>query len=299
MSSPLPLLNSLFPIERKHHRLMVFLVGGPLLPRVGTGGNVFWGLWTLKHWLRGSRRVDTTMEGVVTNLQQWVAAQQQALPQLQTMMETQQAAAAHREGAFQVQLADLSDCLSALLNIGMGATGEPCRAAEPRHRRSCIKPRAFSKWSSFDSKAASWRDWASKFEDMLDWVAHQEKAIVNDDDIAAGAQTVWKLTNKFTLHWQSLWKAKPSDIGPTISRGSGLESWRKLAGRFDPQTVGRKRTLLGRILNIGAFVQKCKSCREPLDSGRNVSDKQEDGDVCSTADATRGHYACVHAHLGS
>ena len=35
------------------------------------------------------------------------------------------------------------------------------------------------------------------------------------------------------------------------TRGAGLEAWRKLARRFDPQTVGRKPTLLSRIINPG------------------------------------------------
>ena len=41
------------------------------------------------------------------------------------------------------------------------------------------------------------------------------------------------------------------DIVQNTTRGAGLEAWRKLVRRFDPQTVGRKRTLLSRIINAG------------------------------------------------
>ena len=41
------------------------------------------------------------------------------------------------------------------------------------------------------------------------------------------------------------------DILQNTTRGAGLKAWRKLVRRFDPQTVGRKRTLLSRIINPG------------------------------------------------
>ena len=64
---------------------------------VGTGGDVFWycGYWN--YGFIFSRRVDTTMEQVVTNLQQQLGSQQQAQQQLQTVLDAQQASAAQRE----------------------------------------------------------------------------------------------------------------------------------------------------------------------------------------------------------
>ena len=44
-------------------------------------------LWILEFWLRTSRRVDTTMEQVVANLQQKLSSQQPAIQQLLTMLE--------------------------------------------------------------------------------------------------------------------------------------------------------------------------------------------------------------------
>ena len=78
-------------------------------------------------------------------------------------MDAQQASGAQREDALQVQLADLSDRWN--LN-----TAEAELRVEPepvaRRHRAFIESRAFSKLTKFDSKAASWKDWAFKFENM-------------------------------------------------------------------------------------------------------------------------------------
>ena len=47
------------------------------------------------------------------------------------------------------------------------------------------------------------------------------------------------------------------DTVQNTTRGAGLEAWRKLVRRFDPQTTGRKRTLLRRILNPGTVGGTC------------------------------------------
>ena len=123
-----------------------------------------------------------SMEQVVANLQQQLGAQRQALQQLQAMMETQQASAAQRENALQAQLAELLDRLNR-------STAESERTEVehevPKRDRAFIESRAFSKLTNFDSRAASWKDWSFKFENMtaamvpssrstLDWAAQQE-----------------------------------------------------------------------------------------------------------------------------
>ena len=90
------------------------------------------------------------MEQVVTNLQQQLAAQQQALHQLQSALEA--------------QLADLSDHWN--LNAAEAELRAEPEPAAPRERRSFIGSRAFSKLANFDSKAASLKDLAFKFENM-------------------------------------------------------------------------------------------------------------------------------------
>ena len=94
----------------------------------------------------------------MTNLQQQLGAQQQALQQVQAVMDAQQASAAQ-----------------------LAVDPEPVT----RRCRVFIESRAFSKLAIFDSKAASWKDWASEFENMaaavvpssrdsLEWAAQQK-----------------------------------------------------------------------------------------------------------------------------
>ena len=78
-------------------------------------------------------------------------------------MDAQQASAAQRENALQAQLADLSDRLN--LNMAEALLGVEPEPVARRHR-AFIESRAFSKLANFDSKAASWKDWSFKFENM-------------------------------------------------------------------------------------------------------------------------------------
>ena len=97
-------------------------------------------------------------------------------------MDAQQASAAQRENALQTQFADLSDRLN--VNIAEAELGVDLEPVARRHR-AFIESRAFSKLANFDSKAASWKDWSFKFENMaaavvpssrvsLEWSAQQE-----------------------------------------------------------------------------------------------------------------------------
>ena len=131
----------------------------------------------------------------------------------------------------------------------------------PRRHRAVIESRAFSKLANFDSKAASWKDWAFKFENMaaamvpssrdtLDWAAQQDTPILNDDDVEAGLASA-ETNPQVYVALADLLEGEALDIVQNTTRGAGLEAWRKLVRRFDPQTVGRKRTLLSRINNPG------------------------------------------------
>ena len=134
----------------------------------------------------------------MTNLQQQLGAQQQALQQVQAFMDAQQASAAQRENALQAQLADLSDRLN--LNMAEAEFGVEPEPVARRHR-AIIESRAFSKLANFDSKAASWKDWSFKFENMaaavvpssresLEWAAQQETPILTVDDVEARPDSV-------------------------------------------------------------------------------------------------------------
>ena len=157
----------------------------------------------------------------------------------------------------QAQLADMSDRLN--LNMAEAELADP----EPvtRRCRVFIQSRAFSKLANFDSKAASWKDWAFKFENMaaagvplwrdsLEWAAQQETPILTVDDIEAGPDSV-EVNPQVYVALAELLEGEALDIVPNTSRGAGLEAWRKLVRRFDRHTTGRKRTLLSRILNPG------------------------------------------------
>ena len=98
----------------------------------------------------------------------------------------------------QAQLADMSDRFNQnMTEAELALDPEPVT----RRCRVFIESRAFSKLAIFDSKAASWQDWAFKFENMaaavvpssrdtLDWAAQQDTPILNVDDVEAGHDSV-------------------------------------------------------------------------------------------------------------
>ena len=169
-------------------------------------------------------------------------------------MDAQQASAAQRENALQAQLADLSDLWN--LNTAEAETRTDAEPVAPRRHRAFIESRAFSKLVNFDSKAASWKDWAFKFENMaaavvpssreaLEWAAQQETPMLTVDEVAV------EIDLQVYVALAELLEGEALDIVQNTARGAGLKAWRKLVRRVDPQTVGRKRTLLSRIVNPG------------------------------------------------
>jgi len=102
----------------------------------------------------------------VTNLQQQLSSQQQAMQQLSTMLENQQASSAERENALQAQLSDMLDRWNRdAANVEASPVVEP-EHGTPRRHRAFIESLPFFKFVNFDSKAASWKDWAFKIENM-------------------------------------------------------------------------------------------------------------------------------------
>ena len=197
----------------------------------------------------------------MANLQQLLSSQQQAIQQLSTMLENQQASSAERENALQAQLLDMLERWNRdAADVEVRPEVEPDHGA-PRRHTAFIESRAFSKLATFDSKAASWKDWAFKFENMaaavvpssrdtLDWAAQQDTPILNVDDVEADPDSV-EINPQVYVALAELLEGEALDIVQNTTRGAGLEAWRKLVRRFDPQTVGRKRTLLSRIINPG------------------------------------------------
>ena len=195
-------------------------------------------LWILEFWLRTSRRVDSKF---VTSLQQQLSSQQQALQQVQAVMDAQQASAVQRNNSLQAQLADMSD----RLNLNM-AEAELALDLEPvtRRCRVFIESRAFSKLANFDSKAASWKDWAFKFEknmaaavvpstrDSLEWAAQQETPTLTVDDVEAGPNSV-EVNPQVYVALAELLEGEALDIVQNTTQSAGLQAWRKFVRRFD------------------------------------------------------------------
>ena len=164
-----------------------------------------------------------------------------------------------RETALQAQLSDLLDFWN--LNAAEAESRVEPGPAVPRQRRSFIESGAFSKLANFDSKAASWKDWAFKFgnraavvvtssRDTLDWAAQEETPILMVDDVGAGPDSV-DISPHINVALAQLLEGEALDIVQNTTRGAGLEARRSLVRRFDPQSAGRKRTLPSRIFNLG------------------------------------------------
>ena len=86
--------------------------------------------------------------------------------------------------------------------------------------------------------------------DTLDWAAQQDTPILNVDDVEAGPDS-FEINPQVYVALAELLEGEALDIVQNTTRGAGLQAWRKLVRRFDPQTFGRKRTLLSRIINPG------------------------------------------------
>ena len=70
------------------------------------------------------------------------------------------------------------------------------------------------------------------------------------DDVEGGPDSV-EIDPQVNVALAELLEGETLDIVQDTARGASLDAWRKLVGSFDPQTVGRKRTLLSRIINAG------------------------------------------------
>ena len=80
--------------------------------------------------------------------------------------------------------------------------------------------------------------------------AQQETPMLTVDDVEAGPDSV-EINPQVYVALAELLEGEALDIVQNTARGAGLEAWRKLVRNFDPQTVGRKRTLLSRNINPG------------------------------------------------
>ena len=183
----------------------------------------------------------------MTNLQQQLAAQQQALQQLQWVLVAQRTGAAQRE------------CVASPVGRLVGAL-------ELERSRGRIE-------------GGTYRGGLTS-RDTLDWAA-QEISTLTIEDLEAAPDSVESNPHMY------------------VARGAGLEAWRTLVRRFDPQAVGRKRTLLSRILNPGtvkvhelsrAMEQWEERVRSHQSRAREImSDDARSGILTESAVNTSGH----------
>ena len=115
----------------------------------------------------------------------------------------------------------------------------------PRRLRAFIESQAFSKLANLDSKAALWKDWAFKFENMaaavvpssrdtLDWAVQQDTPILNVDDVEAGPDSV-EIKPQVYVALPKLLEGEALDIVQNTTRGAGLEacqSWNSESARI-------------------------------------------------------------------
>ena len=138
-------------------------------------------------------------------------------------------------------------------------------SAAPREpaRSRLVDTRGVGRPAVFDGTAAKWGGWSFRMENFIasvyesgrqamEWAATREEVI----DIALEGDLVGMIDVEEIDRGMYALLAQTTDgeamdiVRNTIPR-SGLEVWRKLNKRYDPQTVGRKRALLSRILNPG------------------------------------------------
>ena len=101
------------------------------------------------------------------------------------------------------------------------------------------------------SSLRTWQQlWSHRREILLTGQLNRNTPILNVDDVEAGPDSV-EINPQVYVALAELLEGEALDIVQNTTRGAGLEAWRKLVRRFDPQTVGRKRTLLSRIINPG------------------------------------------------
>ena len=165
----------------------------------------------------------------MTNLQ--LGAQQQALQQLQAVMDAQRASADQRE-RMRCKFSWWTCRIAGNLNTAEAETRTDAETGAPRRHRSFIESRAFSKLTNFDStKAASCKDWAFKFENMaaavvpwsreaLEWAAQQETPILTVDDVEAGPDSV-EIDPQVCVALAELLEGGALDIEQNTTRGAG------------------------------------------------------------------------------
>ena len=129
--------------------------------------------------------------------------------------------------------------------------------------RSIIDIKGIGKPKEFDGSDAKWKTFALRLTDFVCGVFENAKdtmewavgsvAPIDDLDLAPGDVELNEQFNR-QLHSALLHLCEGEALQIVEnSDHNGLEAWRKLNRRYDPQTIGRKRSTMARLLQPGTF----------------------------------------------
>lgn len=194
------------------------------------------------------------------------ATVEEQLTQALEALRTQQAQFAELQQTVQAQRADLIHLRDQAL-VQEGRLQAAVAAAAPGGGgRTLVDTRGIGKPSVFDSDMKKWKTWSFKYTNfatavyakigvLLDWAIEQQDPI--DDlllaDLPGGitADMAVDLSQQIYTSVAQLVDGEALAIVQNVIKGRGLEAWRRLSRRFDPQTAGRRRNIMGQILYPG------------------------------------------------
>ena len=195
-----------------------------------------------------------------------MATAEEQLAQALEALRTQQAQFAELQQTVQAQRADLITLRDQAL-VQEGRLQAAVAAAAPGGGgRTLVDTRGIGKPSVFDSDMKKWKTWSFKYTNfatavyakigvLLDWAIEQQDPI--DDlmlaDLPGGitADMAVDLSQQIYTSVAQLVDGEALAIVQNVIKGRGLEAWRRLSRRFDPQTAGRRRNIMGQILYPG------------------------------------------------
>ncbi len=135
-------------------------------------------------------------------------------------------------------------------------------STKSEYTKTLIDARGILKPSNFDSDLKKWKLWAFKLkkfvsgvfsnaEKLLDWAKLQEVRISLDKAEAEIAKTsgMTDFNNQLYTALAALTEGEALSITMNTDQRNGLELWRKLNRRFDPQTASRKTDAISTIIH--------------------------------------------------
>ena len=133
-----------------------------------------------------------------------------------------------------------------------------------RQRPTLVDVRGIGKPKVFTSAGNDWHDWSFKYvnfassvwpevKELTTWAREQGVNKILEYDLVPGieADTVREISTQMYTSIAQLVEGEALVIVKNVDENNGVEVWRKLCHRFDPQTAGRRRSAMSRILNPG------------------------------------------------